>query len=1080
MEGASSIFRSIKPKCVELAEITLANGSSSSLQRANALKGLDDILNQSIALYGGPDLQIPISLADYIMVPLTGILKRETLTDTELEHVLSIIFQLLKFSWCKPGSLSNELFNQYIVLLTFLVGGKPGQFSIKKHSDETFQNGINCIHELVKGALNGLPGGTQSVLHDQKYMPTFGHLLTILLNISTDSHIPAIKVSALETINSFFYLVNDGEILSLFFPGTVSTIAKIIKSKPHSNVMSQSFRTLSTLVNFVFSDFSIGTELRRDDASLEALKAKIESSAGDNNDLFELSLKRNVTIEIPEHAEPKKVNRTFEWLETTMVQFNKALKIILNIDFNRYDKFSVRDSLFEFEVKMIRNCFLSCHGVIPLLLRSLSNVCAVDQSFYTIATDSILTLSEFELLKSLIKDIITEELHAMQYNFISPDPTKAENSIRLLTLLTHILDASGETDDSLTSAIILKLQENLSYLFEIKASKDIKKVSAANNSITSIESEMLIISKYYALNSFEITNKNRLFEGIFTASTEEVLMKLIAGISTKLTSLNDFNIVSLDPSPKGLIRSSIRTWIVSHMIVNTVGATAQEPSDFLLLDNDSTNSTDTKAEQVVYDLTYSTLESSLSILQYCSTLSTDSATLTASTVMCLRSINNSITILGDEFKDELIDVLYPVVECLASSNEVIRGEAQLVTIRIANMLYGGSIKTLLYENSDYLVDALSFRLVGDVLTPKVPLILSVLVNLGTMDIISTMDDVIRTIFTLLDTYHSYTSLCEGFFLFFNELISKVYVSLDNFDFTQLETDLEEDNVMTFSMWGLKSEHDVEEFVSKKSLQNEYLGDSDDEKDIIDEPVERNKFLDIDSDDEDDDGRMSVPSIKGNEEGEEDDDKWMSPLDVKLYLTISNILSYAERLLYTKSTSLTILLLKTIAKIIPLLATQKSKFLPAAVRMWEMVTYHINKTSDFRIMNLCFDVLEELIRYGNTFFASRFIDFVRTANGNKFIRSLISKQLDVLKKLKQNEMRTHQVVLNQTSTSINWETETYRRVAKLFVYALGKLGRFIPIDVATSIIGITLPLVPNPDNYGYFDDLAYFLKDFSDK
>ncbi|KGK34551.1 hypothetical protein JL09_g6301, partial [Pichia kudriavzevii] len=44
----------------------------------------------------------------------------------------------------------------------------------------------------------------------------------------------------------------------------------------------------------------------------------------------------------------------------------------------------------------------------------------------------------------------------------------------------------------------------------------------------------------------------------------------------------------------------------------------------------------------------------------------------------------------------------------------------------------------------------------------------------------------------------------------------------------------------------------------------------------------------------------------------------------------------------------------------------------------------------------------------------------------------------------------------------------------------KLGRFIPIDVATSIIGITLPLVPNPDNYGYFDDLAYFLKDFSDK
>lgn len=1090
MDAAAEIFTTIKPICVKLAQLTLSNkNESGSIELLNALKELDDTLNKKVdsCVKKISDVQffIPINLSDYIMVPLTNLFKNESITDSELEHVLSIMHILLKYSWCQSGSLSNELFIQYITLITFLIGGKPGHFSIKHHSDETFKNGIQCIYDLLNGCLNQNSDFIDNVLNDNKFVPTLGFLVTILLNIAVDSKIADIKIQSLKTLNVLFHLINNGEILSLFFPGSVSSIAKIINSKPHLNVISESFITLSTLVDKVFSDFDLDIITTNKINSLEALKEINNKETNDSN--HHLSIE-SINIEIPENTSSKKQHRTSSWLKSTLPQFEKALKIILNVDITRYDKYAIRDSIFQFDVKMIRNCLLSCRPLIPLILKSLSTICVADPTFVTPTVDSLIYIANLEPLKHLLQEMLDYELRSMQYNFTSPDPSKAENTIQLVNLLIQILNGMESLDFLNFENIIRKLYENITILLELKnKSESKKKISKISDENETMEGKLLLVSNNYNPNTFNEIHNVSLFNGIFTKETENALYDLFLTLSLSKNNLEQFNASSILIDSRNILnlnttQSSVLSWIVSCVIKN-VQKKPEIMNDFLQFDdengdneeNENTNESDVL--NLKMNLSYSSLEISTSILKQLSNASFESFDIVSSSIMNLRVIDNAIKSLGQDFEDELIDVLYPVVECLASSNEQIRTEAQLVIINIAELLYSGSVENLLSENTDYLVDSLSSKLVGESLTPKIPVILSILVKIGSMDIVAELDDIIRTIFTLLDMYYEYSSLVEGFFLVFDEILSKVYKNLKNYSFEVLEKNCQEENVHTFGMWGLKSMDDVEEFITKKSVIYDDLYDSDDDE-TSDEQLRKSKILEVDSDDSDNENdTISIPSrISDKGDEDEDNDKWISPLNIKLYTTITNILSYAERLVQTNTVSLCILLLKIISKIIPLLATQKSKFLPIGSNLWEIIVSILTGTSDLRIIGLCINNLQELIRYGQTFFTVRFIDLFKVMQSNNIIGSLIEKQLKKLK-VKVSINSQNKKLINQTSTSINWDTGTFNKICDFLIFALFKLGRFIPNDIAMCVINITIYHNKNFDDYGYFDDMANFVWDY---
>lgn len=1105
MDVSAKIFGAVKPKCVALAELTLAEDSmEGSIELLNALKALNATLKGEVsyALKEMNDEQffIPVNLSDYIMVPLTKLFQNGTLTDSELEYVLSIMHILLKYSWCQTGFLSNELFIQYVTLITFLIGGKPGQFSIKSHSDETFTNGILCLQNLLQGCLNQDSPFTNRALENKNFIPTLGFLVSVLLNISLDSPIAEIKAQSLKTLNLLFHLLDNGEILSLFFPGSVSSIAKIVNSKPHSSVLCEAFTTLTTLVSCIFSDFDLNVKAEYKNGSLESLKSNfgdfergVDKSSTQEND----NLSTTLVVEIPNDKDSRKQHRTTTWLNTTLIQFEKALKIILNIDFKRYDKHSVKDAVFQFDVKVVRNGFLSCYPLIPVILRSLSAISAADSTFLPLIVESLAFTPESGTLEFLLIQLLEDELHHMQYNFSSPDTTKAEMMIQFINFLVQILNEMNGMETSILIKIIKKLQENITLLLEIKNNTSTKKNTSLIPKLEdSMEKRLLLISSHYDRASYYELQETSLFAGIFSKETEASLEKLFQSISSQIDKLVNFDVLlaqeeQVSSNPTGAIRSAVLSWILSSILKKAKVKKSVDSGDFLVFDNDSdpdsTSEIDVSSNDspltAKYNLTYSTLEACTLVLNQYSIHSVESFSIASSSIMCLRTINNAIDILNENFEDELIDVLYPIVECLASSSELIRTEAQIVILHLANLLYNGSIEQLLSENADYLVDSLSARLVSESLTPKIPIILSVLVKIGSMDIVAELDDIIRTIFTLLDMYHGYVSLVEGFFLVFDEILSKIYQQLADYDFEELAINLEDENVLTFGMWGLKSMAEVEAFITKYAIAFDDLDNIESEEcsSIIEEPLKKSKVLEIDSDDSDDENENEneTKSIQSQANGYEsneddaDDNKWLSPIDIKLYNTVTNILSYAERLVQTKSVSLVLLLLKIIERAIPLIATQKTKFLPIGANLWGIVSSTLNETEDLRVVCCSIDILAELIKYGHTFFATRFIELYIRLQKHDIIRSLIEKRISIISKSRARNTNTA-LIHNQTSTSLNWEVNTFNKICGFFVFALVKLGRYIPIDTAMSIIRITIHYDDDANHYGYFDDLTNFL------
>lgn len=1095
-EVSNSIFLKVKPKCVKLAELTLLDSSkSNSLDIVNALKDLDEVLQKAVsdAKYKISEniFMIPLNLSDYIGVPLMSIFKKEQISDSELEHTLSIICILLENSWCRPGFLSKQMYIEHSTLITYMIGGKPGNFVIKSHSDETFMNGVKCLKVLLTGCMNQSTEFAQDVLKDTNYIPTLGFMISVLLNIAALSQIQEIKSESLDTLNVLFHLIDDGEILSLFFPGVVSTVAKIIKSKPHTNVITQCFITLSTISVRLFSDFDLSPEILQTLNSLETIKqnlADIQSKHDNENELYNIS--KISDIKIPESIGDKKLHRTTNWLKTTLIQYKKALDIILGIDFDRYDKYVLKDSVFQFCIKTIRTAFVCCGPLIPTLLKSLSAICFSDDSFTGICVDSLAFISDGEQLKDIIYEILNSENQKMELNLTSPDPMKAEHMFYYINFLLKVLITIGSPDEIIFKSTILKLKDTLVFLIELNATEMLK--LKINTSKTNIETQLMLVSSQYIKGSFDQLTPAQLFDGIFTKDTEKQLNKLFETIALNKSYIPNLESILCDigdtSNIKGQVASSVASWILMNILIHIRKETTRiDIEDYLIFDDKSDNENEVSDDTtiIVNNLVYSALESSTEILKLCSLADNETSDIVSSTIMSLRTIDNAIMFQNKGFEDELIDVLYPVVECLASSNEMIRTESQIVVLKLANLLYEGSIEKLLSENSDYLVDALSSKLLGNLLTPKIPIILSILVRIGSMNIVSELDDIIKVIFTLIDMYYGYNALVEGFFLVFNEVILKVYEDLQSYDFEKLSIDLEEDDVLHFGMWGLQSTEDVDKFVEQnyKAL-NDLLADSDDENISIDETLKKSKILEIDSDDSDDENlteteTKSIGSTYSNDNSnknsseEIDEDEWTSPLDHKLFDTIANIIFYAERMVQSNSVSLNITLLKIIKRIIPLLATQKNKFLPIAVTIWGITSNILLSTTDFKIINLCIDILYELIKYGNTFLTTRFIDLFFESKQNKFLQNLILKKVDSIKK----SQFTSSKLINASSTSINWEVETFNKMCQYYIFSLKKLGRFIPNDVALRIIEVTVYYDMDIDNYGYFDDMLLYMKEY---
>ncbi|OUM55350.1 hypothetical protein BVG19_g4874 [[Candida] boidinii] len=735
--------------------------------------------------------------------------------------------------------------------------------------------------------------------------------------------------------------------------------------------------------------------------------------------------------------------RDTRWLEETVKNLRKAFKSILKVDIERKEIkssllefcYSVLKYNFQTLLSLIPDIVNAIGQTIDLNLLADDAIPEDDENNNTIINLVLLNVSEkhMKIFDLIVSRCFRSWLDDLSPSLLSPD---AKMSIKLMNKLSFgilILNHNEDSNlDELIELLIKLLRNELVELVQSDNSNYIKthsKVGTVNNkSLTSnsVESDILFIISNYSNNEIVEDKKNiSLFHSLLIKEVENSLINFLKIISIVEHSSficdqlienvdgSSFNTSSFDnvgdsfELEKGsssnsnnneiqyfLILKSITIWLTSNILLakKTKSQNVKdlvEIDDFLNFDEDEdeANADENKLEGlsssndlvVSYDSLYPILENSLEILESNSVREIDTPSYTKSSIIALNSISRASDIMGMDFKEELIDYLFPVIDLLASSNEMERITAQNTVINISKNCYNNSIHDLIFYNSDYLIDSLSVKLSSDLLTPRTPVILLVLIRIGGIEILNKLKEgILTTIFTLLDVYNHYSSLSESFFAIFNEIIESIYKNyFKKFDFKLLEfendesyllnNDYDEERDYNFlKPWGMKNINQVLELLEDKQKDIDGITESEDLQAVLkrhpNKPFEDAKDSDdedSDDEDEDDDKMTELEELQKQLEARESEShpedymdgedgevskqlvRQASPISKSMYLLLNQIFTYSDRLAMHDSIRLRLQILRLINRLIPILATSKDDLLPSLASTWPILKSYLD-------------------------------------------------------------------------------------------------------------------------------------------
>ncbi|KAK6595779.1 heat repeat protein [Botrytis cinerea] len=138
--------------------------------------------------------------------------------------------------------------------------------------------------------------------------------------------------------------------------------------------------------------------------------------------------------------------------------------------------------------------------------------------------------------------------------------------------------------------------------------------------------------------------------------------------------------------------------------------------------------------------------------------------------IALEIVSNSAKHLKEDFRAELVDILYPVSQLLGSTSGDLRGRATVCLNILAQACGYPSTRELIVENVDYMVNAISLRLNTFDISPQAPQVLIMMIRLTGPSLLLYLDDVVSSIFAALDNFHGYQGLVEGLFAVLGEIV----------------------------------------------------------------------------------------------------------------------------------------------------------------------------------------------------------------------------------------------------------------------------------------------------------------------
>ncbi|AOA66278.1 ASTRA complex subunit [Komagataella phaffii CBS 7435] len=855
-----------------------------------------------------------------------------------------------------------------------------------------YKGKITRDDELLLSAYNCLSTCLDNMinLNDDSLLHNVGklsHLILVSLDALNQKHSNSqLSVTILISLNKICVLVYQGDQLARILPGIVSSLVKTIKSPVHYEVLLECLNLLSFLVERTFNDLNLHVTHPLDNLKLQDLE-------GFDNKL--------VVNQMGEG------NRNTDWLEVTVKQLYQSLKTISPVILTHH-KPQVTLAWLEFVQAVIEKCPISLGTLIPFLIDSLLQLFPTHYE----TCSRILSLNRY-LVQDTLNDLILSKIQEIPSKLNTVDEQQKRIFLKQLSSLIHYVDQPPP-------ALLQGLQnEFFKYLIgqRKKFSAPVKTIQEISVSLT-LEADS---SQLASLVPYEHDLKSLLL------SLGQILPdSAVQSLITEFTPMNNINHV---------LDKSVSVWMTSEMLLGR--SMQDEVSELVKFDESSRDDS----------MKYLILETANELIDSCDLNTPITQSKKNTLLLNLKAINNIIDIMGSEFTEELVGSLYPIFELLTAQDIAVRTSARYVVENIASKCYNGSLVDLVYKNIDYLIDGVSSRLNSEI-TPYTSSILMVLIEIGGVDILDQLGDLISTMFTLLDYYHGYTVLCEQFFEVFHKLVDQSSVLMRGYTFSEEK--------QTNTIWRMKDREAMGEFLTKywATVQRTKIDIPDTLEELTSHP--NKPFGDLDSDkDSDDEEELDINGIQSEPEVEAREvvKEWKSPFTPDVYFMFQTMLQYGDRLVMHDSVRLRIQIISLWNKIFPILSTSIDDMYPVISDLWPKVAEFILQEKEMRLMIPTLELATTIIQYGGQFCCKRFIDLWESLSKKKLLAQIHKKH-----------------------TLPEFEEKIYYRLMEFLVFSLERLGTGVPSEISMNIIKYTITRIDDESKYGsVHDDIVWYLK-----
>ncbi|RAK81804.1 uncharacterized protein BO72DRAFT_420587 [Aspergillus fijiensis CBS 313.89] len=707
-------FTKLKPQCVELSAVGLRfRGSQASPSEVfKALKSVYAVLNE----LGNKDA-LDEKLAEYAFFPLCHVFNETQRTPVNsLELAVKCLQILIEKGWRRR--LSPQMGKQLMILLTLIVGGTPskanGSQLAQARPAELSITGFNCLSAIF----NVLEGSeaTATIYHEVGTATVVDQTVYVLLEGISDDQSDQLCISAAESLIALYHRITDRVVLASIMPRTVSTLTKVIRPTTQTR---RSYKLLSLCLQIL--TYMLRTVLN--DRASKVNEKQDKSQKPDDPLVLDAS-----------------------WLKATATQIKLALANIIQV--RRHERPEVQTALRELCLMVVEECQVTLQESLPIIVETL--IVLSDEDDKNIPNEAFTALTHHATTYPVVVDNLKDSLHTW------------------ITSFPRTMQGNDETAKQWAVRQISTAFQVLSY---VQSSSDILESNLASgicDSVAAAVSHTVNALQPLSTSAIQSQNMEVLQHGRSAVSFEPVLMEH----KSQRDTLRDLRtmIVRLSSSESGnrITRLIINRlyqehgdalisplWLSLNFLTSNLQATSAF-DDFISLDELEPSGQPATRTGMIEELYYIALP----VLN--EPLANDSRDWRVQ-ALALEAVALQAQQLGEAFRPELMDALYPVLQLLASSNPRLQKHAMTCLNLLTNACNYQDASTMVIENVDYLVNSVALKLNTFDVSPYPPQVLLMMVKLCGARLIPYLDDLVDSIFGILDMYHGYPKLVELMF-----------------------------------------------------------------------------------------------------------------------------------------------------------------------------------------------------------------------------------------------------------------------------------------------------------------------------